>query len=314
MERKDFVRSINTSEIIEAVYHKGSPPPLFALPPFNPNIVNDVNWYRLKEANDGDCLYWCILQALEDNNIFHEITNIAELRMHIYHTLMSNPSLVDEWKFEFLTEGLKNGVNNPEDQQNWGNEHHFPILTNLYNMSIYVFDTVEKHAWEEFLPLHLDQNTINLFLEFTGSHYNILLPRSHMFSNIKPKDDDYFLIVDKVELIPELKKFVAVSHIQSVKAAWDFFKKYNFRDHVTANDAYDFRQLVDQYEFDRQYGHNTPYTPRDLPFSPQTMRASTSVKLPNFPVSDHVQSAGSKFIKRKSKINKKHHRKSRKNL
>ncbi len=306
MERKDLVRSINTAEIISAVYPNGISAPLNTLPAFNSNVENDANWYRLKEANDGDCLYWCILQALEDNNIFHQITNIADLRMHLFEYLESNPDLVPDWIRDYISQGLVNGVHFPNNEENWGNEHTFPIITNLYNIHIYIYN-IQTDTWEESAPAHPNQDTMNLFLEFTGSHYNILLPRSPAFSIIKPSDDDYFTYVDRIELIPEIKRFIRLSHIRSVKDAWDFFQKYNLRNHEQAAQAYDMRQQLSEDEMDA-YFKNPPYPTIELLKTPKTTRP-----LPK-PGDDRIHSAGGKLKKRTSKKRNLQRRKSRKIL
>ena len=309
--RHELVRDINTANITQEVYPKGYTilPGAYpkgiklqdGLPEFNPFDDVDPHWYRLREANDGDCLYWCILQVLEDYNLQTEIKNISDLRMYLYRAIRTDPTLVHPYHdLAKVLLGLKKGIREPMELQNWGNEQHLLALANLFNLNLYIF-IVDEFAWNLNTPTTPNDNTINVFLEMNAGHYNLLLPKSQKFRNIKPRDDDYFKIVDRVELIPELKKFVAGSHIQSVKAGWDFFKKYNFRNHETAIEAFNIRQYVEPIV-------NPPYTPRRVPTTPQTERA------PATPTDDRVHSAGGKLKKRTSKKRNLQRRKSRKNL
>jgi hypothetical protein len=322
--RRELVRDINTADIIEEVYPKGSKiiegshPKGTRLPvgllDFNPFDDVDPNWYRLREANDGDCLYWCILQVLADYNLHQEIQNISDLRMHLYRAITADPTLVHTYHDRAqVLRGLKNGIREPMEFDNWGNEQHFLALANLFNLNLYIF-SVDEFAWNLNTPTNPNDYTINVFLEMNAGHYNILLPKSDKFRNINPRDDDYFIIVDKVELIPEVKKFKAATNIQSVKEAWDFFKKYRFRNHDIATAAYNARQFLPPDELESMYADNPPYTPRQLPTTPHTTRASTTSNTLTFPDSDQVHSAGGKLKTRTSKKKKLQRRKSRKNL
>jgi hypothetical protein len=313
--RHVLVRDINTSEIIQEVYPNGILPDISELPDFNSNIDNDPNWYRLKEANDGDCLYWCILQVLEDNNLHPEITNIGELRMFLIHVLQTEPERVypdyDVNTLDFIVEEkihqLEIGIIDPSNYDGWGREEDIPIISWAFNLNIYIYYKANETWLTSYNNNHNNLETINVFLEFTGSHYNILLPKSDKFNVIEPFDDDYFAIVENIELIPEIKKFVQISHIQSVKAAWNFFKKYNFRNHIDANDAFNIRPVVSAEEFNIMYSFNTPYTPRNprvLPSSPQTARPSKTNKSFSFQSDDRVSSYGGNFRKRTSKKRK----------
>ena len=323
--RHVLVRDINTSEIIQEVYPNGILPDISELPDFNSNIDNDPNWYRLKEANDGDCLYWCILQVLEDNNLHPEITNIGELRMFLIHVLQTEPERVypdyDVNTLDFIVEEkihqLEIGIIDPSNYDGWGREEDIPIISWAFNLNIYIYYKANETWLTSYNNNHNNLETINVFLEFTGSHYNILLPKSDKFNVIEPFDDDYFAIVENIELIPEIKKFVQISHIQSVKAAWNFFKKYNFRNHIDANDAFNIRPVVSAEEFNIMYSFNTPYTPRNprvLPSSPQTARPSKTNKSFSFQSDDRVSSYGGNFRKRTSKKRNLQRRKSRKYL
>jgi hypothetical protein len=299
LPRYVLVRDIDTAQITQEVFKNGMLLSLAELPEFNHNDDNDPNWYRLKEANDGDCLYWCILQVLEDNKLHRDIINTADLRMFLIHVLQTEPENVytqydvndddDAATLQFIvnekTEQLEIGIKEPSNFEGWGREEDMPIITWAFNLNIYVYNQLYGQWLTSYNHNHNNPETINVFLEYTGSHFNILLPKSDIFQDITPLDDDYFRIVEKAELIPEVKLFVEFTSIQSVRAAWNFFKKYNFRN---CADAFQFYSLPESEKI-------------------QMWRYMQSHNLSDF-------QSGGNYRKRTSKKRKLQRRKSRRNL
>ena len=322
--RHELVRAVDTSAIIEEVYPKGTLLQLDNVPHFDHTLSTHPFWYRLKEPNDGNCLYWCILQILEDYNLHQGIRNISDLRYFLLDTLQNNIDSIytnfdttDKDQMDTLDVIVQQKIfqylnDDPSDPNSWGDESDLPIISWVFNLNIYQYNHTRKKWLSSYTNNLNNANTINVFLEYTGAHFNILLPKSKRYSIIEPLDDKYFGVVENIELIPEVKKFVLKAHITSVKTAWQFFKKYNFRNHEDAVQAFNIKQFISDKEFNEMYSHNEPYELISIQSTPKSARPGRK-KIPSFP-NDTVHSAGSYNKKKTSKRRKDQNRKSRKNL